>query len=104
MKEILQRQRARVRRGELAVEEDSRFHAAIATAAGNRVMLGVLDVLMELLARTRSATLQSQGRALRSLGSHRRVLRAIERRTPASAERAMRQHIAAVHEMIRKRA
>jgi GntR family transcriptional repressor for pyruvate dehydrogenase complex len=104
MKEILQRQRGRVRRGELAVEEDAEFHAAIATAAGNRVMLSVLDVLMDLLERTRSATLQSKGRALRSLGSHRRILRAIERRTAGSAERAMRNHLAAVNEMVRKKA
>jgi len=104
MKAILQRQRARVRRGELAIEEDSQFHNAIANAAGNRVMLSVLDVLMDLLAHTRSATLQSKGRALRSLGSHRRILRAIERGTASSAERAMREHIASVHEVVRKKA
>ena len=49
MEEILDRQDAKVRRGELAVEEDSEFHYSIALACNNSAVLKVVDELMELL-------------------------------------------------------
>jgi len=100
LKEVLGRQGDKVARGEVAVQEDSEFHKGIARAAGNRVVLSVLDILMELLAETRVQTLQVTGRPRRSMAGHRRILRSIERRDPKSAEAAMRAHIARVEEMI----
>jgi GntR family transcriptional repressor for pyruvate dehydrogenase complex len=103
LKEILARQRDKVRRGEPAVEEDFRFHNAIARAAGNSVVLAVLDTLINLLAETRQRTLQVTGRPEVSLAGHRRVLRAIERRSPEAAEDAMRRHIGAIAGLIAKK-
>jgi len=102
LEEILRRQGARVRRGESAVEEDLEFHGLIASAAGNGVLLAVLDTLINLLSETRRRSLQVKGRARASLAGHQRVLRAIAARAPAVAEAAMRRHIEAVEAMIRK--
>src|SRR5262244_3691221 len=93
MDEILRRQDKRVRGGELAVEEDSEFHYAIALASGNSVVLKVMDVVMDLLRETRSRSLQSAGRPQKSLAGHRKILSAIKRHDGAAAELAMLQHL-----------
>jgi len=101
--DILRRQREKVRRGELAIEEDSEFHYNIARAARNSVIIKVLDVLMGLLRKTRERSLQVGGRLQRSFAGHRRILRAIERRDAAAAEAAMRRHLEQIEEIIRKK-
>ena len=104
LEEILRRQADKVKRGEMAVGEDPEFHSTIAQAAGNRVMLAVLDTLVSLLAETRRRFLQDEERARSSLAGHRLVLRAIRRREPAAAEAAMRKHIRSVEAIIAKAA
>lgn len=103
MEDILLRQRRKLKRGEMAVEEDTEFHTTIARAAGNRVMLAVLDTLVGLLTETRRHFLVDRERAQSSLSGHRLVLRAIRRREPGAAERAMRKHIRSVEAIITRR-
>jgi GntR family transcriptional regulator, transcriptional repressor for pyruvate dehydrogenase complex len=100
MEDILHRQDKRVRSGELAVEEDTEFHYAIAQASGNSVVLKVMDVVMDLLRETRSRSLQSEGRPQKSLAGHKKILSAIKRRDGEGAESAMRQHIRDVEQMV----
>ena len=80
LEDILRRQKEMVRRGELAIEEDSEFHYTIAMAAKNSVVQKVLDVLMDLLRTSRERSLQVEGRRQRSLEGHRRILKAIRQR------------------------
>jgi GntR family transcriptional repressor for pyruvate dehydrogenase complex len=103
MAAIVRRQRANARRGQPTVDEDTDFHSAIARAAGNRVMLAVLETLVSLLTETRRRVLQDDERAGASLAGHERVLRAIRRREPGLAENAMRKHIRAVEAIILRR-
>jgi GntR family transcriptional regulator, transcriptional repressor for pyruvate dehydrogenase complex len=100
---ILLRQAEKVRRGESAVEEDFEFHNTIARVAGNSVVLAVLDTLINLLAETRRIAFQVKGRAEASLRGHRRVLRAIQRRSPKAAESGMRAHVRSVESIILKK-
>jgi GntR family transcriptional regulator, transcriptional repressor for pyruvate dehydrogenase complex len=93
MEDILRRQKEKVDRGELAIEEDSEFHYAIAQAAGNSVVLKVLDAFMDLLRETRERSLQLKGRLQKSFVGHRRILDAIRKHDLRAAEKAMRQHI-----------
>jgi len=93
---ILVRQQEKVKRGEAAASEDAEFHSRIAKACGNRLVLSVLDLLMDLLSETRAQTLLSKTRAHRSLAGHRRILRAIVQRDPVAAEASMRNHIRSV--------
>lgn len=100
LEEILRRQRAKVLRGEPTVEEDSEFHSLVAHAARNKVILKVLDVLMDLLRETRARSLQVQGRLQRSLAGHQRILEAIRRRDPDAAERAVRRHLEEIESIV----
>jgi GntR family transcriptional regulator, transcriptional repressor for pyruvate dehydrogenase complex len=100
LEDILRRQKEKVGRGELAIEEDSEFHYTIAIAAKNSVVQKVLDVLMDLLRKSRERSLQVEGRRQRSLAGHRRILKAIRQRDSAAAERAMRRHLQEIEEIV----
>ncbi len=102
MAEILRRQAAKVRAGEPGIEEDTAFHYRLATAARNRVILKVMDVLMDLLREGRARSLQVQGRPQRSLEGHRRILAALRRRDPAGAQRAMEQHLEEIGRILQR--
>ena len=103
LEDILSRQKAKIDRGELAIEEDSKFHYTIAQAARNSVVLKVLDVFMDYLRDSRELSLQVEGRPQRSLNSHRRILNAIARKNPAAAEKAMRRHITTIEGLVLKK-
>jgi GntR family transcriptional repressor for pyruvate dehydrogenase complex len=100
LEDILRRQGQKVRRGKLAIEEDSEFHYNIARAANNSVMMKVLDILMDLLRTTRERWLQAQGRPQQSFAGHRRILSAIKRRDARAAEVAMRRHLLEIEKII----
>jgi GntR family transcriptional repressor for pyruvate dehydrogenase complex len=93
LEDILRRQKEKVDHGELAIEEDSEFHYAIAHAAKNSVVLKVLDAFMDLLRESREHSLQVEGRLQKSLEGHRLILQAIRRHDSSAAETAMRRHI-----------
>jgi GntR family transcriptional regulator, transcriptional repressor for pyruvate dehydrogenase complex len=103
MAEILERQKEKVDRGDLAIEEDSEFHYAIARAARNGVVLKVLDVFMDLLRESRERSLQVAGRLQKSLVGHHRILNMIRRHDSAGAEAVMRQHLKDVEGIILKK-
>jgi GntR family transcriptional repressor for pyruvate dehydrogenase complex len=100
MEEILQRQEAKLSRGEVSIAEDAEFHYTIALASGNSVVLKVLDILMDLLRDTRERSLQLKGRPQKSLAGHRRILAAIKRHDAEAAKAAMRRHIEDVEEIV----
>jgi GntR family transcriptional repressor for pyruvate dehydrogenase complex len=100
MDSILRRQQEKMQRGELAIDEDSEFHYAIAMAADNSVVLKVLDVLMDLLRDTRERSLQVAGRPERSIAGHHEILDAIKRQDAAAAEAAMCRHIESVEKIV----
>ncbi len=100
MEEILQRQEAKLSRGETTIGEDAEFHYAVALASGNSVVLKVLDIVMDLLRDTRERSLQVEGRPRKSLIGHQRILAAIKRQDAESAKAAMRRHIEDVEEIV----
>lgn len=102
LEDILRRQKEKVTRGELAIEEDSEFHYAIAEAARNSVVLKVVDVFMDLLRESREQTLQVDGRLQKSFTGHRRILDAIKNRKASLAEAAMRRHIEEIEKVVLK--
>jgi len=93
MEDILRRQKEKLALGELAIDEDSEFHYAIAQAARNSVVLKVLDAFMDLLRESRERSLQLEGRLQKSFVGHRRILDSIRKHDVRTAEKAMRQHI-----------
>lgn len=100
MRTILDLQDEKVRRGELATDEDSDFHYTIAQAAGNGVLLKLAHVLMDSLRELRERSLEVGGRQQKSLAAHRRVLEAIQQGDAEAAEAAMRCHLQEVETLI----
>lgn len=100
MREILQEQEASVKHGEIDMKADTAFHFLLAESAGNEILLRIMDSLMSLLHETREASLRTGGRPIRSLKQHKAIVRAIEARDPAAAERRMREHITEMEKLV----
>lgn len=82
--------------GEIGASSDREFHAAVARAASNKLLLDVMKALEGPVQETRLESLSEPGRPARSLADHRRIAEAIRRQDPCGAERAMRRHLRAV--------
>ena len=100
LREILGAQERKVSAGESYVDEDTRFHEVIGTAARNELLVTVLGVIWDVLRSSREEWLQTEKRAHASLEAHRRILAALERRDPPAARAAAAEHITAVGEGI----
>lgn len=79
---------------------DARFHAALAAATNNRVLMSLMAALVDELAIARERSLAIPGRALRSLHQHEAVVMAIEERDAPAARRAMLEHLNDVEQSI----
>ncbi len=93
---IVERQRRRVEQGELAVEEDSAFHLAIAEATHNRVVPQVIQTINDLLLESRLRSLRTPDRPQRSLEGHLRIVAALRAGDAEVARQAMRDHISEI--------
>ncbi len=72
---------------------DTQLHAAVHEAAGNLVLVRVMNDLLDLLGESRRYTMRVPGRPRVSWGEHRAIVDAIARRRPAAARRAMELHL-----------
>ncbi len=75
------------------VEADLDFHLALAEAAGNPLILSLLDSIVGLLREQRSRIFNVDGGPERGQYHHKRILAAIENRDPEKACDAMRAHL-----------
>lgn len=100
MEELLERQREKVQRGELSIDEDTEFHYRIAQAADNSVLLRIVDVLMDMLRETRQRSLQTRGRPQKSLAGNRRILAALKRHDPAASAASMLRHLEEIEHIV----
>lgn len=83
-----------IRRGDIGLQGDRRFHGALIVAARNPVLselLARLDPTIHLIAR---ASLERPGQAPRSLATHRLILEAVTRQDEDDAARLMGGHLA----------
>ncbi|HTQ87314.1 MAG TPA: FadR/GntR family transcriptional regulator [Candidatus Solibacter sp.] len=102
LENILERQKEKVARQEVAIDEDSEFHYTIARASKNGVILKVVDMMMDILKESRERSLQVGGRPEKSLAGHRRIFNAIKRHDAEGAEAAMRQHLVEIEAILLK--
>ena len=75
------------------VEADLDFHLALAEAAGNPLILALLDSIVGLLREQRSRIFDVDGGPERGQFHHKRILAAIEKRDSGKAREAMRAHL-----------
>ena len=100
MKRILQEQSEAVSRGETGVEADAQLHFAIGQATQNHALEKLVSGLMEILSHSREESLQTPGRKMASIESHRKILAAIEEHDQTKARQAMFHHIERVEENV----
>ena len=78
---------------EAFIEGDLDFHLALAEAAGNPLILSLIDSIVGLLREQRMRTYYTEGGPERGQYHHKRILEAIEHRDPQGARDAMRAHL-----------
>ncbi len=103
LEDLVGLQQTKVDAGRLAIEEDTRFHHALARASGNRVLLLLVESCMDLLRESRKRNLQSPERAKRSVEGHVDLLRAIKAHDGDGAFEAMLRHLDGIENTIRTR-
>jgi len=97
---ILDTQRRHVKEGRSTIVEDTAFHAVLARATRNRVVVHIMATLNDLLAESRKLTLRQKGRPKRSLAGHEAVVAALRRRDADAAGRAMHEHIEQIADLL----
>lgn len=80
------------------IEADLDFHLALAEAAGNPIILSLLDSIVGLLREQRMRIFAVNGGPERGQFHHKRILAAVERRDPDAARELMRDHLRQVGE------
>ena len=93
LEKLIEAQRRKLRTGASAIGEDTEFHAALARATQNSVVVRIMETLNDLLIESRKQALKEKGRPARSLEGHEAVVAALRKRDPEAAARAMNNHI-----------
>ena len=84
------------------IEADLDFHLALAEAAGNPIILSLIDSIVGLLREQRMGIFQIAGGPERGQYHHKKILDAVEHRDAAGAREAMKAHMRQVREDSRK--
>jgi GntR family transcriptional repressor for pyruvate dehydrogenase complex len=84
------------------IEADLDFHLALAEAAGNPIVLSLIDSIVGLLREQRLRIFRVEGGPDRGQHHHRRILEAIERHDAPGARAAMQAHLSQVREDSRR--
>ena len=79
---------------------DTQFHQVLAVTAGNRLMLAFTSWVLDVLQPSLIDTIGNGIDGGQILNQHRAILRAVQRRQPAAAERAMRRHIEYLRDVV----
>jgi GntR family transcriptional regulator, transcriptional repressor for pyruvate dehydrogenase complex len=96
MRRALRRMTDEVAAGGTGIEGDTEFHDAIAAAARNKVLEHVIGGLADAIRESHEESLAEPGRPRESIEAHRRILSAIEERSPQRAAETMRDHLRVV--------
>jgi GntR family transcriptional repressor for pyruvate dehydrogenase complex len=80
------------------IEADLDFHLALAEAAGNPIILSLLDSIVEVIREERLGVFAVPGAPTRGQIHHKLILKAIQRRDPVKARKAMIAHMQQIHE------
>jgi GntR family transcriptional regulator, transcriptional repressor for pyruvate dehydrogenase complex len=102
LQRIVAAQRKKLKTGRSAIVEDTAFHAALARATRNRVVVSIMATLNDLLVESRKRTLKQKGRPRRSILGHEAVVEALRQRDAEAASSAMREHIDQIADLLQQ--
>ena len=100
LQRILDTQRRKLKTGRSAIVEDTAFHAVLARATRNRVVVRLMETLNDLLVESRTLALKQKGRPERSIKGHEAVVAALGQRDAEGAARAMHNHIDEIADLL----
>jgi GntR family transcriptional repressor for pyruvate dehydrogenase complex len=100
LQRIVDAQRRKLKAGRSALVEDTAFHATLARATRNRVVVSIMATLNDLLVESRKRTLKQKGRPRRSIAGHEAVVAALRQRDADAAAGAMRAHIDQIADLL----
>lgn len=83
---------------QLLMEFDQQFHQMVAEAAGNEVLLRVMNSFMDLLRESRQQSMKIPGRVAQSLKEHIRIAEALLLRDEELARSRMFEHLSSVEQ------
>lgn len=84
---------SQIKEGGNGIEGDNRFHLEIAKASQNKAFSIIVELLAELLAESRQATLSIPGQPAKSVQDHLRIFAAIQSGDKIAAKTAMAEHL-----------
>ena len=82
------------------IQLDNEFHLTLARATGNAVLSSVVERLNDILSQTRLEAHQGGARTVKSLEGHSRIVQAIAQGDSAQANRAMRDHLKVIKDLV----
>lgn len=84
--------------GNFLSQSDQKFHLMIAEAAGNKVVIRIMNNLIDLLQKSRMQSIQIPGRVDQSLKEHMQIAEALITRDAELAKESMFNHLGSVEE------
>ena len=99
LQRVLDTQRQKLKTGQSAIAEDTAFHAILARATRNRVVMNIMATLNDLLVESRTHSLLQKGRPARSIDGHEAVVAALRRKDADGAAQAMYNHISQIADL-----
>lgn len=100
LESVLGEQEEAIRSGDTGSDYDERFHQLLAEASKNPVLLEMVRALHDSFAESRAEITQSDARKVASLEAHKSIVEAVRNRHGMQAERAMREHLDEVEDII----
>ncbi len=92
--EILENQKNSGKDFEAVKKYDQEFHLYLAKATGNSILVKIVELLTEIIDKSRVALLITEERLKRSTQGHSRILEAVRQKNKDKAKEAMASHIA----------
>lgn len=93
IEEFLAQRAPALEAGKRDVESDLQFHALLAEATGNMMLVSAMRHLNEMWLQAREKTGRKDASPHKALRFHRQILAAVRRRQPAAARRILRRHL-----------
>ena len=97
---LLERQPKELDNTRVSKELDEKFHRALARAAGNAVLLQVVELFGHILLKSRHENSRSLHRNKLSVNGHKKILTAIKDRDSKAASKLMAGHLQAIRDLV----
>jgi GntR family transcriptional repressor for pyruvate dehydrogenase complex len=98
LRSLLNKMEASLGDAEAFINFDTAFHAELARATGNRVLIVMIEPIIDLMKNSREAAMRVPDMADRALGFHQRIYAAVAAHNADAAERCMQDHLSQVEE------